>query len=255
MRARGDASARAILNTIELDTVFDPADPRLLDVSNLLDRTFADPNTVLGVDRMREFLAANSRARRTFRVLLAQTEDRSVVGCSVFSYVPRSNCGFSEYLVVDRELRGTRLGRRLFDRRKELLDAEASESGFGTCRGLFIEVDSPERTPPALAEAERETSLDVRERLRVFDHLGFLRVDVPYVQPSLAPDKKAIDYLDLLFAPWHETTSGAIPVEWVFETIEPVWSAWTPLTYARHLSDLRRQALGPKVALTRLQTE
>ena len=228
--------------------ITDPADPRLPGLAALLSGTFADPNTVLGLDRIREFLQANpADGPRRFCVLVAE-HNASLVGATIFSYVVRSNCGFSEYIVVDPAHRGRRLGRRLFDARRAVLDAEALRRGHHACHGVFIEVDSPTRTPPELAKAERQTALDVWQRLRIFDHLGFRRVDVPYVQPPLAADKHAIDYLDLLFAPW-ASEPHRIPSEWVFDTLEAIWSAWSPRTCASHLARLRSAVPGPHVAL------
>jgi GNAT superfamily N-acetyltransferase len=240
-------STGLLLKQIEL-----PDDPDLTDLSALMNLTFPDPNTVLGLDRMQEFLAANRPgAARRFCVLVAtdRVRDGAVVGGSVFSYVPRSNCGFSEYIVVDRLSRGRGVGRSLFDARKEVLDSEARAHGFDWCRGLFIEVDNPERVPADFAAIERETALDAWERLRLFDHLGFRRVDVAYVQPTLAPDKHAIDYLDLLFAPWQAQAPAAIPARWVLDTLEAIWSAWTPATAAEHLARLRSRIPGEEVAL------
>jgi GNAT superfamily N-acetyltransferase len=257
MRARRDAGLRAILREVT-----DPADPRLAKLATLLNATFPDPHTVLGLDRMQEFLQANladvpagtsseerlvGRTSRQFRVLVVE-HDATVVGGTIFSYVAKSNCGFSEYIVADTANRGRGLGRRLFNARKAVLDAEARSHGYAQCRGLFIEVDNPERTPSAFVEAERETALDTWQRLRMFAHLGFRRVDAPYVQPPLAPGKQAIDYLDLLFAPWASDTRR-IPPEWVFDTVEAIWSAWTPNTFASHLATLRSAVSGPYVAL------
>ncbi len=233
-----------------------PDDPDLVRLGALMNLTFPDPNSVLGLDRMQEFLAANRpRAARRFCVLVATdpARDGEVVGGSVFSYVARSNCGFSEYILVDRLSRGTGLGRLLFDARKVVLDSEARAHGFDGCRGLFIEVDSPERVPADFAAIERETALDAWERLRLFDHLGFRSVDVPYVQPPLAPDKQAIDYLDLLFAPWQtEATASAIPTRWVLDTLEPIWSAWAPATAGEHLERLRQRVQREEVGLLAL---
>jgi GNAT superfamily N-acetyltransferase len=231
-----------------LKEITDPADPRLPSLAALLNSTFPDPNTVLGLDRIQEFLQANrADGARRFCVLVAEHNAR-VVGATIFSYVPRSNCGFSEYIVVDPAHRGLGLGRQLFDARKAVLDAEALRRGHELCHGVFIEVDSPTRTPPDLAQAERETAVDAWQRLRIFDHFGFRRVEVPYVQPPLAPDKQAIDYLDLLFAPW-ASNPRRIPSEWVFDTVEAIWSAWSPQTCAAHLASLRAAARGPHVAL------
>jgi GNAT superfamily N-acetyltransferase len=231
-----------------LKEITHPADPRLPGLAALLRRTFPDPNTVLGLERIQEFLQANrADAPRRFCVLVAE-QNASIVGATIFSYVVRSNCGFSEYILVDPAHRGVRLGRRLFDARKAVLDTEALRRGHHACHGVFIEADNPTRTPPALAEAERETALDVWQRLRIFDRLGFRRVDVPYVQPPLAPDKHAVDYLDLLFAPWASDPQW-IPSGWVFDTVEAIWSAWSPRTCASHLARLRSAVRGPHVAL------
>src|SRR5205823_2934359 len=202
--------------TEELKTVTDPADPDLLALVQLLERTLADPNTVLGIDRVRDFVA-EPKGDREFGVLVARTPEE-IVGGAVFSYVPASNCGFSEYIVTASHIRGAGLGRRIFDARKALLDAAAARYHFERCNGLFIEVDNPERTPPAFLEAERVTALDAHERLRIFGHLGFQHVDVRYIQPPLAPGKLAVDYLDLLFAPWSPLAQPhAIPAAWVLQ--------------------------------------
>ena len=117
------------------------------------------------------------------------------------------------------------------------------------------------RRPDAVAEFKdflanypgSDNAAKARERLRLFDHLGFRRVDVPYVQPALAADKQAIDYLDLLFAPWPDQASvTSIPTRWVLDTLEPVWSAWSPATATEHLTRLRRRVSGEDVALTPL---
>jgi len=244
-------SAREAL-AAHLKQIESPDDPDLARLSALMDVTFADPNIVLGLDRMQEFLAANRPgAARRFCVLVANDPVRDgVLGGSVFSYVARSGCGFSEYIVVDRPARGMGLGRLLFDARKEVLDKEARRDGHGACYGLFIETDNPLRLPADLAAIERETAMEAWERLRLFDHLGFRRVDVAYVQPPLAPDKQPIDYLDLLFAPWRvDAPASAIPAQWVLDTLEPIWSAWAPTLAADHLARLRQRITGEDVAL------
>jgi hypothetical protein len=84
-------------------------------------------------------------------------------------------------------------------------------------RGLFIEVDQPERA--------HQTDPQAWNRWRIFDHLGFRRVDVPYVQPPLAEDKSAADYLDLMFVPWDDAVRALshVPAGWVLNTALPIW--------------------------------
>lgn len=236
-----------------LEQVESPDDPHLAALSALMAVTFADPNAVLGLERMQQFLSANKPgARRRFCVLVAMDAARghAVVGGSVFSHVARSNCGFSEYILADRAVRGAGIGRQLFEARKQVLDAEARRLGYSACRGIFIEVDHPDRTPPEFALRERETALDGWRRLQLFDHLGFRRVEMTYVQPPLAADKHAVDYMDLLFAPWQAETvaSGRIPTAWILDTLDAIWSAWTPDSAAR-LDRIRQHLLAAHVPL------
>lgn len=219
---------------VRIVRVADPDDPRLMNVSRLLSTVFVDPNTILGPDRLGAFLASHaSTSGRTLYVLAAVDEQRAadgpggLLGATIFSYVPRSNCGFSEYILSHPAARGQGIGRLLFDARKAHLDAAARQAGHAACNGLFIEAENPERTPAALLEAERETALDARLRLRLFAHLGFARVDVAYVQPPLGPGKQAVGYLDLLFAAW-VGSAAAIPAAWVADTVLPIWRAWAP---------------------------
>src|SRR5438874_5453575 len=188
-RRGGQRWCRQVSTTVRLKHIESPDDPDLARLWALMDATFADPDIVLGLDRMQEFLAANrpGAGRRFFVVVATNT---GVVGGTVFSYIARSACGFSEYILVDRLSRGTGLGRALFDARQEVLNLEARRNGYEACRGLFIEADNPLRLPADVAAIERETAMEARERLRLFDHLGFRRVDVPYVQPALAANKQ-----------------------------------------------------------------
>jgi GNAT superfamily N-acetyltransferase len=233
---------------MELIEVERPDDPLLVGVAELIVATFADPNIVLGLDRLQEFLAANeSNTERSFRVLCVR-DGKRVAGLSVFSYVPASNCGFSEYIVAARGARGTGLGRALFDRRKAILDAHARHATEERCRGLFIETDDPRRTPPENVTAELKTAMDPVERLRVFAHLGFRRVAVPYVQPPLAARKEAVDYLDLLFAPW-DGSEREVSARAVLDTVRPIWASWAPDEYQAHFARLARHLGDGSVAL------
>jgi GNAT superfamily N-acetyltransferase len=224
-----------------------PDDPQLAEVHTLLAETLADPNTVLGLDRMREFLAANRPdGPRKFYVLVAGDPDEKIVGATIFSYVVASNCGFSEYIVTARHARGTGMGRQLVDGRKALLDAAAREPGFESCRGVFIEVDNPDRTPSDLLARERQTAIDAHERWRIFVHLGFRRLVLAYVQPALGESKAAVEYMDLMFLAWDEAArdAGRIPAAWILDTLRVIWSSWAPRTWATHHALLQAQ-LGP----------
>jgi hypothetical protein len=239
VRSPGDASDS---HRVSLSLIARPDDPRLVAFWRLMDRVFADPDSVLSVGRLQEFLASDSDARQ-FHVLVAESPAGAIVGGSVFSYIPRSRCGFSEYLLLEDSRRGRGLGRQLFDHRKSTLEADASPD---RCRGVFIEVDNPVRTPPDLSE---HSTLDPYDRLRIFAHLGFRRVDIAYVQPPLGPGKNPVDHMDLLFAPWLDPSADHIPTDWILDTLQPIWSAWSPRTAPLQLTTLLQGLAAPEVAL------
>jgi GNAT superfamily N-acetyltransferase len=224
MRAPGPAP-----ETVTIRRLADPADPALAAFSDLLQVTFADPDTVLELERMQHFLA-HSQPDRLFSIIVAEEQGGAVLGGALFSYVPATNCGFSEYLVARRAQHGQGIGRRLFDTRRAILDAQARQAGQTACWGLFIEVDNPRRTPAVLLEQERATAIDAETRLQIFAHLGFWRVDMAYVQPPLGEGKQPVRYLDLLFAPWSEEvrSAGRVPAAWVVGTLGPIWASWAP---------------------------
>jgi GNAT superfamily N-acetyltransferase len=224
----------------------DPADRALGELSRLLYATFADPDVVLGLDRMQAFLAEHGEHRR-FCVLVAE-QGGLLVGGSVFSYVRASNCGFSEYLVVRKDRHRQGIGRLLFEARRAVLD----ELAQAACTGLFIEADNPERTPAALQASERETALDALTRLHVFAHLGFRKVDVDYVQPGLGPGKQPVTYLDLLFAAWGKQEEASVPATWVSQTVCAIWTSWAPATAAAACAEFRERLGESPVALVNL---
>jgi GNAT superfamily N-acetyltransferase len=245
MRAGGPSP-----ETIAIRRLVDPDDPALGDYSELLHATFGDPDTVLELECMQHFLAQahalqqppHPYGERVFSIIVAE-HDGAVLGGALFSYVPATNCGFSEYLVARKAQHGRGLGRRLFDFRRAILDAQARQAGEAACRGLFIEADNPRRTPPAVLAQERQTAIDAATRLQIFAHFGFWRVDMAYVQPPLGPGKEPVTYLDLLFAPWSEDVQSTrcVPVAWVLGTLGPVWASWAPERVQADLAVLHEQ--------------
>lgn len=228
---------------VELALIEHPTDPRLADVAGVLSDTFPDPDVVLGLDRLQSFLRGDDREPRRAFFVLAATAGSALVGCSVFSYVPASQCGFSEYIATAAAARGQGIGRRLFEVRHEVLDRAARRSGAAACAGLFVEAESPERTPPRVLTAERDTAMDAAERRAYFRRLGFLRVDVAYSQPPLGDGKQPVDYLDLLFLPWADgiARSRRLPRPQLTVTLQAIWCRWAPASCREHLDRLSRK--------------
>ena len=90
--------------------VTDPTDAASGALSRLLYASFADPDVVLDVERMQTFLREDPRqSGRQFSILVAE-EEGALLGGTVFSYVPASNCGFSR--ISDRAQGSPRRGDR-----------------------------------------------------------------------------------------------------------------------------------------------
>lgn len=88
-------------------------------------------------------------------------EGGAIVGGIAFELYPRSRCGLMTYMVVAPAARRRGLGERLFRGAADDLRARGARAVLGEVHG--------------------------EERLRRFAKWGAQVVDVPYVQPSLAP--------------------------------------------------------------------
>ena len=113
-----------------------------------------------------------------------------------------SGCGLVTYLMVDRQYRQAGLGRRLLNESLALLQARAEAPELQQRRS--------ERAGPALLAAFAESNdparveddvMDPRQRLEAFGRLGARQVDIPYVQPELAPGQGRCHDLLLLALP------------------------------------------------------
>jgi len=228
----------------ELRKVINPGDGDVKQFAALLQAIFADDSVCLEAERMREFLAAGPQSQRSFHLVVAKAGDQ-VIGGSLFSSVIATGAGVSEYMVLDQRARGQGVSRLLFDYRKSVLDREARRNGFPGATGLFIEVESPGRTPTAYAEQELQTAMGLLERWRYFKHLGFFLLDCRYVQPPLGVNKEPVTYLDLLFQPSSPELSvaAAISPDFLIQSLAPIWGAWAP-DYSRTALQEFRTRLG-----------
>lgn len=220
--------------------VTDPFDTDVERFADLLKATFADQNICLGADRMQEFLAASPGPERSFHLLVVRDGDE-VLGGTLFSSIARTAAGFSEYMVLSPSIRGKGVSRLLFEGRRAVLDRAAQARGMPAATGIFIEVESPLRTPEAFVEHERITAIDIVERRRYFKHLGFYQVDIPYQQPPLGAGQAPVDYLDLLFQPWDPGLKAGqlLSPDFIVQSLRPIFCSWSPQTCEETLQRLQ----------------
>jgi GNAT superfamily N-acetyltransferase len=214
---------------IRFKEVIDPADGDVSQFASLVKASFADGNLLLSPDRISEFLAEPRSGGRSIHLAVVKEEDR-VLGGTLFSCAAATGAGFSEYMVLSPATRGKGVSRKLYGFRREILDRAARQWGFPAARGLLIEVENPWRLPHHFLEVERERAMDAVERWRYFHHMGFLLLDFKYIMPPLDDDQEPVTYLDMFFTPWMDSLAlaGAIPAEFLVQTIAPTWRAWAP---------------------------
>lgn len=224
---------------IQITDVVDPQDSDLQAFSHLMRSTFADPNLVLSTAQLNRMMDERHGADRRLHLLLARAGS-TVLGGSLFSYVPATNCGFSEYIVLSPAARGRGLARRIFAHRLAILRAEAQDCGRPGPAGLFVEVANPGRVSAQLKDAERRLGVDTAVRWQIMHHFGFRRVEVPYSPPPGPGD--LVLYLDLLFLPLDPAVAaaGRLSAQQILDTLAPIWRSWAPATYAGYLAELGR---------------
>lgn len=230
------------MTDVTIRRVADPRDPALAAFGSLQERTFADPELLIPPEVLPGMLARRSTQRRNYMLVAEQGE--VVVGGAIFHYFPGVNTGFSSFLAVAPEVRGQGVARRLHEARFALLDEEAGRS----VAGLFIDVLAPERMSPAEVAAEQAVGADPLLRRRIFDRLGFRKVDVAYYQPPDEPGAEPITTMDLLCCP--RTPAEWVAAELVAATMHAYWTPWLGREAAdTHAAQLRRRCGGDRVRL------
>lgn len=239
MSRRGPAPTRAML---QLRRVTNPLDPAIGAFGELQRRVYFQPDMLMPASVIRMMLEVPMAGRSNF--FLIAEEDGKLLGGTVFHYFARPNTGFSSFMGVAPEARGRGIARRLHEARFALLD----EAAGGRVRGIFIDVVDPERLTEEELEAERRVSSDPVGRRKVFEALGFRRVDIPYEQPVGGPGGGPVTNLDLLYCP--REPADSVATELVLETLRAYWTPWLGTARARReLEKLRRRAGGDVLAL------
>jgi hypothetical protein len=120
----------------------------------------------------------------------------------------------TDFTIIGRE--GLGIGRFLFQRRQADL-AEWSVRTGGGMLGMFAEIYDPYRVPGYTFGGIKP--MDPFVRREVLSHLGYKRLNFPYVHPSWQQDGKPVTVLDLCFRPEDEGLS-ALPAELIVRFLE-----------------------------------
>lgn len=229
---------------IEIRAVTDPHDPAIAAFGAIQERTYPEPDMLIPPAYVPGMLATQSSERRNLMLVAALCG--TVVGGTLFHYFAGPNTGFSSFMAVAPEVRGQGVAHAIHTARFALLNQAAGDAA--PVSGIFIDVVAPERLTPDEVERERGVGADPWIRRRIFQRLGFRRVDVAYYQPPEGSGGKAITNMDLLYAP--RTPAPVVPADLVGGTMRAYWTPWLGVAAAdRHAHDLRRRCGGEFVAL------
>jgi GNAT superfamily N-acetyltransferase len=124
--------------------------------------------------------------------VLVLLERGKIVGGAIFNYFINSNCGVIEFIVVHPKLRGKGYSKTMIENIQKTLAEDANNKGKKLI-GIFGEAEIP-----FLVE---EKVINPWIRLQILGNLGFSRVGLNYVQPSLGTNKKPVRHLMLIFKP------------------------------------------------------
>lgn len=129
------------------------------------------------------------------RVFVAVHEGE-VVGATEYRYYEDFNVAMTDFTIIGQA--GLGIGRFLAKKRSEDLNVLATASGQ-EIHGMFAEIYDPYRV--AHYEFGGVKPMDPYVRREVLSHLGYKRLDFPYVHPSWNNDGEAVTGLDLCFLP------------------------------------------------------
>lgn len=132
------------------------------------------------------------------RVFVALHEGE-VVGATEYRYYEDYNVAMTDFTIIGRP--GLGIGRFLAVQRLEDLNALAARQGQ-KLKGMFAEIYDPYRAEHH--EFGGVKPMDPYVRREVLSHLGYKRLDFPYVHPSWINDGEAVSELDLCFLPMAE---------------------------------------------------
>ncbi|WNS80911.1 GNAT family N-acetyltransferase [Domibacillus sp. DTU_2020_1001157_1_SI_ALB_TIR_016] len=134
----------------------------------------------------------------TIRVFLA-VQDDEVAGITEYRYNKELNVAMTDFTIIVKEGRG--VGPFLAKKRHEDLMRLAEENDLDLT-GMFAEIYDPYRMKDhAFASIK---VMDPFVRREVLSHLGYMRLDFPYVHPAWTNEGEAVSHLDLCFQPFKE---------------------------------------------------
>ncbi|MFS0722321.1 GNAT family N-acetyltransferase [Paenibacillus sp. 1P07SE] len=161
-------------------------DPRFTQMYKLMQEVFP-PEEVLAFDLWKEPLLDES-----IHVYVAIADD-NVVGATEYRYYADFRVAMTDFTIVGQP--GLGVGRFLMKQRERDIRRLAEASGTEPI-GMFAEIYDPYQT---MHDFGGVTPMNPYVRREVLSHIGYRRLDFPYVHPSWDHEGQAVSGLDLCF--------------------------------------------------------
>ncbi|OIK10356.1 GNAT family acetyltransferase [Bacillus sp. MUM 116] len=174
---------------MEYSRITNIKDPLFKQMHQLMQEVFP-PEEVLEFDLWKEPLEDPG-----IRVFVAVHEGK-VVGATEYRYYEDFNVAMTDFTIIGHA--GLGIGPFLANNRLEDLRELAAANGK-QLTGMFAEIYDPYRVEHY--EFGGVKPMDPYVRREVLSHLGYKRLDFPYVHPSWNNDGEAVTGLDLCFLP------------------------------------------------------
>lgn len=176
-------------------------------ITNINDPLFAKLHTLLGQvfppEEVLEFeLWKEPLEDPSIRVFVAVHEEE-VVGATEYRYYPGWSIAMTDFTIIGKP--GLSIGRFLAQERQKDLLRLAEEHGE-VLKGGFAEIYNPYMMKEGF-DFGGVMPMNPFVRREVLSHLGYKRIDFPYVHPSWKNDGEAVEGLDFCFMPTDETLS------------------------------------------------
>jgi hypothetical protein len=186
-------------------------DPLFKKMHQLMQNVFP-PEEVLAFDLWKEPLEDPG-----IRVCVAVYEGE-VVGATEYRYYEDLNVAMTDFTIIGQA--GLGIGRFLAKKRLEDLNNWAAANGK-QLYGMFAEIYDPYRVEHY--EFGGIKLMDPYVRREVLSHLGYKRLDFPYVHPSWNNDGEAVTGLDLCFLPMDDSVNE-LPADLVVKFLKRYYS-------------------------------
>lgn len=151
------------------------------------------------------------------RVTVA-VEEGQVVGATEYRYYPDMGVAMTDFTIIGRE--GLGVGRFLAGERQKDINRWVAEAG-GTLTGMFAEIYNPYAVNEHAFGGIKP--MDPFVRREVLSHMGYRRLDFPYVHPSWELNGEAVSGLDLCFLAYDEALA-ALPASLVVRFLQTYYA-------------------------------